>query len=379
MTSTRSDRRSVYLEFPDFGYGPASTLLSLIRPVIRDYDWHVVSTGSASAFALVQLPGATLHELDTFQSSNWPMFASIAPPGAVVVSATNPGFAAWALENGYRVGIVDTLDWMWGSCDPALTDAAFHLVQFYFASAPPAGALGRDHVRPIVDPALWSATERRDPLPGTAVIGLGGMHLPGADDMVADYVRWLLAAVLPQLICEAGSQSVTVAGGRPDLADLVPGQWSAHPAVQVRTDLSQAEYAKVARSAEHLICSPGLASIYECAAGGLSPLWQPGFSMSMVIQCRHLASTGYPHMASWPWMAEVAEHVGGLPEEEGVRYVAEHIITTIRDSDPSGECLAKPLARYIESAGTRRPLVIPVNPSLPSGPEVFAARLSRVA
>jgi hypothetical protein len=379
LTSTRPDRRPVYLEFPDFGYGPASTLLSLVRPIIDDYDWHVVSTGSASKFALAQLPGATLHELDTFPSSNWPRFANVAPPGSMIVSATNPGFAAWALENGYRVGIVDTLDWMWDGHESAPAGAAFHLVQFYFGSAPAVGAGGRDHVRPIVDAALWPATERRDAVPGTAVIGLGGMHLPEADDMVADYVRWLLAAVLPQLIRDADTQSVTIAGGRPDLASLVPGQWSAHPAVQVRTDLSQAEYAKIARSAEHPVCSPGLASIYECAAGGLAPLWQPGFSMSMVLQSQHLAATGYPYMASWPWMEEVAEHVSGLPEEEGVPYVAEHIMSTIRDGDPSGECLAKPLAHYIESASARSTLVIPVDHSLPSGPELFAASLSRVA
>ena len=266
LTSTRPYRRPVYLEFPDFGYGPASALLSLVRPVIGDYDWHVVSTGSASAFALAQLPGATPHELDTFPSSNWPRFANVAPPGAMVVSATNPGFAAWALENGYRVGAVDTLRWMWDVPGPALAHAAFHIVQFYFGSTAPAGAGGRGHVRPIVDAALWPTTERRAPVPGTAVIGLGGMHLPGADDMVADYVRWLLAAVLPQLIRDAGSQSVTIAGGRPDLASLVPGPWSAHPAVHVRTGLTQAEYAKTVRSAEHLVCSPGLASIYECAA-----------------------------------------------------------------------------------------------------------------
>jgi hypothetical protein len=379
LTSTRPDRRPVYLEFPDFGYGPASALLSLVRPVIGDYDWHVVSTGSASAFALAQLPGATPHELDTFPSSNWPRFANVAPPGAMVVSATNPGFAAWALENGYRVGVVDTLRWMWDVPEPALADAAFHIVQFYFGSTAPAGAGGRGHVRPIVDAALWPATERCDPVPGTAVIGLGGMHLPGADDMVADYVRWLLAAVLPQLIHDAGSQSVTIAGGRPDLASLVPGPWLSHPAVHVRTALTQAEYAKTARSAEHLICSPGLASIYECAATGLAPLWQPGFSMSMALQSRHLASTGYPHLASWPWTGEAAERIRGLPEEEGVRYVADRIMSTIRDTDPAGECLAKPLTRYLEAAGARSALVIPVDPSLPSGPELFADSLSRVA
>jgi hypothetical protein len=379
LTSTRPDKRSVYLEFPDFGYGPASTLLSLIRPVVHDYDWHVVSTGSAAAFALAQLPGATLHEMDTFSSHSWPHFAGVAPAGAPVVSVTNPGFAGWALRNGYRVGIVDTLDWMWDGHDLALSDAEFHLVQFYFGSAPPWAATGRDRVRPVVDAALWPAATPRDTVPGSAVLGFGGMHLPGADDIVAAYVRWVLGAVLPLLTGQSDITSITIAGGRPDLPSLVPEPWSTHPAVRVRTGLSQAEYAGIARTAEHLVCTPGLASIYECAAGGLTPLWQPGFNMSMVLQSRHLAATEYPYLASWPWLPEVAEHIAGLPEEEGVRYVAEHIMSTVRDADPSGECLAKPLARYVESAGTRSALIIPVDPSLPSGQELFAASLSRLA
>jgi hypothetical protein len=205
------------------------------------------------------------------------------------------------------------------------------------------------------------------------------MQLPGADGIVADYVRWVLAAVLPLLAGQASATSITIAGGRPDLSRLVPEPWSSHPGVRVRTGLNQAEYAEIARTAEHLVCSPGLASIYECAAGGLAPLWQPGFNMSMILQSQHLASTGYPHLASWPWMPEAAECITGLPEEEGVRYVAGRIASTIRDADPSGECLAKPLARYIESAGTRSALVIPIDPSLPSGPELFAASLSRLA
>ncbi len=379
MTSTRPDKRPVYLEFPDFGYGPASTLLSLIRPVAHDYDWHVVSTGSAAAFALAQLPGATLHELDTFPSHGWPRFAAVAPAGAPVVSVTNPGFAGWALQSGYRVGVVDTLDWMWDIHDQALADAEFHLVQFYFGSPPPVAATGRERVRPIVDPALWPAIPRPDILPGTAVIGFGGMHLPGADDIVSEYVRWVLAAVLPVLAGQADITSVTIAGGRPDLSSLVPEPWSSHPAVRVRTGLSQAEYARIARTAEYLVCTPGLASIYECAASGLAPLWQPGFNMSMILQSRHLAATGYPYLASWPWLPEVAERIAGLPEEEGVRHVAEHIVSTVRDADPSGECLAKPLVRYVESAGARSALVVPVDPSLPSGPELFAASLSRLA
>ena len=101
--------------------------------------------------------------------------------------------------------------------------------------------------------------------------------------------------------------------------------------------------------------------------------------MSMVLQSRHLASTGYPHLASWPWTAEAAERVGGCPRRKGSG------TWPTASCPPSGtltrlaQCLAKPLTRYLEAAGARSALVIPVDPSLPSGPELFAASLSRVA
>lgn len=377
MTYTQSDKAAVYLEFPDFGYGPASTLLSLIRPVADQYAWHVVSTGAAAAHVLAELPDATLHDLDTFPSDNWPKFGEAVPPGALVISVTNPGFAGWAIQRGYRVGVVDTLDWMWGH-DQALNDAEFHIVQSYFASAPSMPSLTREYVRPIVDTAMWPAKDQTASTSGATVVGFGGMHLPGADGMVADYVRWFLRATLPLLIDHANSASVTIAGGRSDLALLVPDEWAAHPAVHVRAGLGQAEYATVAQGAEHLLCSPGLASIYECATSGLSPLWQPGFSMSMLLQTRQLAATGYQHIAAWPWMREVAEHIAGLPEDEGVRCVVERIQSTVREVDPSGELLAKYVVQYIESSGTREPFAVPVDVALPDALTLFAAHLRRL-
>lgn len=377
MTYTRSDKPPVYLEFPDFGYGPASTLLSLIRPVADQYDWHVVSTGGAAAHVLAELPQATLHDLDTFPSGSWAKIGGTVPAGALVISVTNPGFAAWAIRHGYRVGVVDTLDWMWGH-DQALNDAEFHIVQSYFASTPSMPSR-REYVRPIVDTTLWPVKVRSVSVTGAAVIGFGGMHLPGADAMVADYVRWFLRAALPVLIDHAGSTSVTIAGGRSDLALLVPDEWAAHPAVQVRNGLGQAEYARVAQRTQHLLCSPGLASIYECATSGLSPLWQPGFSMSMLLQSRQLAVTGYQHIASWPWTREITDHIAKLPEDEGVRCVVERIESTVRVADPAGELLTKQVVQYIESSGKREAFAVPFDAALPDAVTLFAAHLRRLA
>src|SRR6266568_1057538 len=95
LMSTQSDRQPVFLEFPNFGYGPASTLLTLARAFADRFDWHIVSTGGAAEFLRVQLPGAVVHELDTFTAAAWPAFLDIAEPGSLIISCTNPEFAAW--------------------------------------------------------------------------------------------------------------------------------------------------------------------------------------------------------------------------------------------------------------------------------------------
>lgn len=216
----------------------ASTLLALIGGLAGRFDWHVVSAGGAAQFVRAQLPGAVLHDLDTFEPRNWSAFLGMAEPGSLVVSSTNPEFAAWAIRNGYRVGLIDTLDWMWPALPDVLDAAEFHLVQAYFgASASSASDIGgrRQAIRPIVDPGLWTA-DGIHVQSGTALIGFGGMRLPSGNDVVAAYVRWFLGAVLPMLVDEAGAVEITIAGGRADLSELVPRRWRTHPVVRTVPD-----------------------------------------------------------------------------------------------------------------------------------------------
>lgn len=352
-------------------------MLTLASAVADRFTWHVVSTGGAAQFMAAQLPGSVLHDLDTFSPENWPAFLDIAPSGSLVISGTHPEFAAWAIGHGYQVGMVDTLDWMWPTLPDIVSKAEFHLIQEYFGEQRQAG-LRREIVQPIVDPALWHATGG-SPQPGTALIGFGGMHLPGGDDVVAAYVRWFLNAAVPLLIDHARVTEITIVGGRTDLSKLVPAPWRTHPAVRVRTAMDRASYAHAARTAEHLIVSPGLTSIYECAAGRLTPLWQPGFSMSMLLQARHLLASGYPHVAAWTWQTEAADHIADLPEADGVRHVADRITATVNHTDPAGKTVHTALASYLDRPGDAPALRIPLDPNLPDGADLFTAHLERLS
>lgn len=345
--STRSEHR-VFVEFPDFGFGPAATMLALLAEAPAGIDWHIVTTGSAADFARQELPQATHHDLDTFDVACWPRFLDIAPPGSLVVSNTNPEFAAWAVDHGHEVGVVDTLDWMWPTIPRALDKARFHLVQAFFGHRATGRQTsgGAEVVAPIVDWTLWSPPPP-EARPGSAVVGFGGMHLPGHQDLVGAYVHWLLAAVLPVLVDETGLAEVTVVGGRRDLVDLVPPAWRHHEAVRVRPAATRAEHAALCRSARHLLLSPGLTGIHECAASGLAPFLHPGFSMSMAFQSLRVAAIRYPYACAWPWLGEAAERLAGLPEQDGVTRVAAHIRASLDAGPASASFLTHGLRRYL--------------------------------
>jgi hypothetical protein len=378
LTRRPHDARPVYVEFPDFGFGPAAAAVALINGVDEPYDWHLVSSGSAAEFARAHLPGATYHQIDTFDPASWGQFRKLAPRGALTVSITNPDFAAWAAGHGYAVGIVDTLAWMWSSLPDGVDQTEFCLAQMFFGET---GKPSREHpptkvVGPIIDPSLWRATGRA-PTSGTAVIGFGGMHVPLSfgDRLVADYTRWFLRAALPVLLDQSDITKVVIVGGRRDLRSLVPRPWSRHRAVVVSPWLPQPSYARLLQSSTYLLLSPGLGTLYECAASGLAPLLQPGWNMSMLLQAYHVASS-YKHLCPWPWLDEAADHISDLPEHDGLVYLATRIQQTIQDDERKPESLlVEPILRYLELGGLSEPLHFDGTDELPTASKCLSDRL----
>lgn len=375
MNVRRRGRRAIFLELPNFGYGPASALLTLLRELPDEYEWHVVTTGAALDFVRAQLNAAAYHDLDTFDADTWPALLDLVPSDALLISCTNPHLAGWALDHGMQVGVIDTLDWMWASLpESALSAAQFHIVQTYFGAAIGPARGRRVIVRPIVDTSLWSAAPLTAVREGTALIAFGGMHVPGGHSAVSAYVRWFLGSALPALFKQP-LDTVTIVGGRSDLHDLVPPAWRGHPALRIRTGLSRAAYARAVRSAEHLILTPGLASIYECALAHLTPLLQPGFNVSMVLQHQQIVSSGYPHLATWPWLTEAEQMLGQVPELEGVRRVAAYAAQTIEQTDTEGMLVAEAIGRYAERDGKGLPLHLALDWTLPDGADILAKHL----
>ncbi len=372
-TPSADPQAPAFFEFPDFGFGPVSTSVVLLEAALADRNWQVVSTGSALRFCREHLPGLVCHDLDTSTPAAWNAFLPVAPPGSLVVSNTNPEFAAWALRQGYDVGVVDTLDWMWNELPGELDRARFHLAQAFFGdyqSAARAAGMHPCETGPIVarGPHRPRRSDGQDM--GHAVIGFGGMHVPFAENLATGYASWFLGETLPVLLDEHAVERLTIVGGHPELPGLVPSSWARDPRLDVRAGMPRTEYGALLRSAGHVLVAPGLTTLFECTGGRLRPFLQPGFSMSMILQSHQVQATGYPHAATWPWLDDVAQELSSLPEPEGIALVGAHLRRSIR-----GEAgwLRTALHAYLRGDGDDGPLNLPVRRGLPAAVDAFRA------
>ncbi|MFI6910398.1 hypothetical protein ACIBKY_54770 [Nonomuraea sp. NPDC050394] len=352
---------TIYVDVPDLGFGPASTALAVLA-AIPDDGVHILATGESARHLLRERPGCTHHDVNTLRP---PSCSGVVPPGALIVSITNPEFAAWALEQGHEVGVVDVLPWLWPLSRPAAEpDPArlrFHLVQAGFGPLPHG-----EPVAPVVDRALWRRSA--PPRPDLAVIGFGGMGMRGADHPLGAFARWLLAAALPVLVDRA---HVVVAGGAADLAALLPPGWARHPAVEVRPAVPAAGYATLLCTAGQVLIPAGMSTLHECASAGIAPFVQPGWTISTMLAAQRLAEDGYPHACRWPGQREAFAQVLGRPEPELIARAARIVAGGMADPD----FLTAALRRFLERGAEHVPLPL-VHAGLPRAADRLAEHVA---
>lgn len=350
MTSTSNKLGPIYFEFPDFGFGPASTSLELISRLTCEFDCRVISTGAALELARVTFPELSSYDFDTFDAAGWPKLRAQLSPPAIIISNTNLPFAAWAVEQGYLIGLMDTLHWMWDEFPESLRMSFFHVAQYYFGSSNIANRCADDlapiYTKPIINESRWTVG-RPAIQPGKALIAFGGMKLPLDAELPAKYVRWVLESVLSFLFESDRVNEAHIVGGMSGLEDLVPRMWRDDFCVRVHGPLSPSAYREALLSAEYQFLTPGLTSIYESQAANISPLFLPGFSMSQVLQAFHLRhGANYAHIAEWPSASGIYLDLTSCSEEEGVRIVSEMIHRTISQGPESRKFLIHALQQY---------------------------------
>lgn len=327
---SREGRPEVVLEFPDFGFGPAATALRLVPGVAERWRCAIVSTGSALDLARRTCPGVPAFDVDTFDHGRMLDFRALVDREAVVVSTTNPAFARWAVDAGYRVGVLDTLHWLWDDATPDAVGAEFYVAQRYWGR-------GGDEVP--TGAVLATADTLADP-PGNlpcrsrrALVTFGGMGLPLDPQLPLDLARWVLAWVVPELLRSERIDGVDVVGGHPGLVEAC-AETTADPRVRCRGFLPVAAFGELLESAAAVVATPGIATLQELQRARSRALLLPGENMSQVLQLRDTVEAfGVRSAVEWPDAARLADSLRGVPECDGVARVARHARHAMAQAD----------------------------------------------
>jgi hypothetical protein len=353
----------VFVEVHDFGFGPACGFLDITEKFAHRYRWHVLAAGNAAAFIQKERPGIDLIPFNGFDRSIWPRLSNFVPADAPLVTFSNPGFAAYAARQGYTVHLVDQLDWMWPAYPEGIEQVDLHLVQYYFGRENgKQRAPGAVEIRPIVTPSALSSANRHD-IVGT-VIGLGGMAIAGDPTAGDSHARWLLSQILSALQDSPEAFPLCVVGGSPNLAAIVNALGDSR--VYAAGGVGRRNYMELLRGSRFQILTPGLASIYEAAALGVSPLFQPGVNKSMLLQLESLVETGYPFAVTWPWFKDTRDRLTTLAPPDALDLITRSIALSMRGEDEAGELLRAGVKDYVSSPD-ERPVPIKVPKHLPEG------------
>lgn len=350
--STTDNNSTVYIEFPDFGFGPASTSASLIAYLLKFRRCKIISTGVALNFVRSIYPQIEFFDINTSDKDALDRVSKSVPRNSTIISNTNPGFALWASMNGYKVSVVDTLFWMWGLLPDILENVNLYIIQNYFGhdfiNSLPTNFDAKNlvYVKPIINFERWDKKIADDPS-NDILIAFGGMGNPFDSTFEKEYATWILDAILPILLSHKSIQNIHVVGGeiKKDLLDRNILNSSSN--FIIHGIVTPDDYSRLVKSSKFHLITPGLTSIYESVIAGISPLFLPGSNVSQIIQSVHLSKfANYKHITFWSKSDEIFDAITSVSEEAGIEIVIESLRTIMKYASEN-QLVASQLHKYL--------------------------------
>jgi len=262
-------------------------------------------------------------DINTFDPQSWSLVTKLVTDNTLIISNTNPCFANWAVEQGYRVGVVDTLYWFWSDFPVGL-----HRVQFYAAQCYFDPAKNQKQSRPNEDKinVTWVKTNSKleyIPSPKTnesniVVISFGGMKYPDGVEVPTKYAHWVLKIALPIFLSHEEIKEVHILGGHPLLKDSIPREYETDPRIKFRGFLTRSIFQQLLVDSRYQLLTPGIATLFEANGLGISPLFLQGYNSTMIIPGSDLKRGGNSvgQFCEWTFVQQVRDKWAPISEKE---------------------------------------------------------------
>lgn len=329
-------KKRLLLDAAPFCYGPISTLLAVVEPLLHDdFEATLLASGTALEFAQPYADRLTLVPCNTESIADLSGVRDTFDHCDLFVCNTNPAGAAFAASQGIPTVYIDTLFWMWDHIPEACAQADIYIAQDFAGVDRNLAAFGADirnfqRVGPLI--AAKPNAETPGERDNIAVISYGGMEssltIPGRSNRLHEVQTRLLLDVLADqptfdelFFCGRGHVMQ-------DLARRYDGPGKNFGFVEHKRFLALLRRARVC------FTSPGLTGAYEVVDAGIPTCFLLPQNYSQQLQAAHFVKDpAWPLVGvEWGMVYEDGAVPQGMGEAEAVALLNRIILRFEQDA-----------------------------------------------
>jgi hypothetical protein len=304
-----------------FCYGPGAALDAFLGALLASLPEtpHIDILATGTTHELLSRTGHPVRLLPI--DSEDPKALATVPFGAydAFFNVCNPASFGAARASGIPTVYLDFLLWMHHGPAPDYFEADLYLAENYPGTTEWIERYGGGVRNLLLIPPLVAEGSERRPIPGSLLIGLGGLYsrmtTPGTN---TNYAPLVLKQVLDAL--PAGRFSRVLIAGPSGIADTVRATIGNRRGVEYAS-LSHEQFLGALAESEVFVSHPGLYGAFEGMLTGVPTAFLPPSNYTQILQLRNYRTRGIaPFSFSWE-DAGLDGIPGDLPEADGIRAV----------------------------------------------------------
>jgi hypothetical protein len=304
-----------------FCYGPAAALDSLLGALfsMSSPPLQVDILASGSTLELLARAAYPVNLLSVDSEDSGALAGVPFASYDAFINVCNPASYRFAKAAGVPTAYLDFLLWMHIGSAPDYFGADLYLAENYPGTKEWIARRGNEIANLSMIPPLVRPSRRRTPIPGSLLVGLGGLFsrltIPGENTNYAPLIMTSLLSALPP-----GRFSRVVIAGPALIAPLMDELIADRPGVAY-VSLSHEGFLEALTNAELFVSHPGLYAAFEGMLRGVPTAFLPPSNYTQVLQLRHYRTLGLAQ-CSFSWEDAGLDAIpDSLPESDGVHAV----------------------------------------------------------